>query len=89
VVAELVALQAEYAGWLEASRDSAVGEALQRMVDLVLDEVTAIAPPEGYERDQAGPMTRTMNRPCRRDRQSERPVAFSVTRQLGRPAVTR
>ena len=54
-VAELVALQAEYAAWLEAlpvaTRDSATGEALQIVVDLDLDEIIAIQPPRGFGRD--------------------------------------
>jgi hypothetical protein len=54
-VAELVALQAEYAAWLEALpealRDGATGEALQAIIDLDLDELLAIAPPRGFGRD--------------------------------------
>jgi hypothetical protein len=54
-VAELVALQAEYAAWLdalpEALRDSATGEALQAIVELDLDELIAVVPPRGYGRD--------------------------------------
>jgi hypothetical protein len=54
-VAELVALQAEYAAWLdslpEALRDGATGEALQAIVDLDLDELIAIEPPRGFGRD--------------------------------------
>jgi hypothetical protein len=54
-VAALVALQAEYAAWLEAlpeaTRDGATGEALQAMVDLDLDEIIAIRPPRGFGRD--------------------------------------
>ena len=54
-VAGLVALQAEYAGWLEAlpeaTRESATGEALQTMVDLDLEEIIAIQPPRGFGRD--------------------------------------
>jgi hypothetical protein len=54
-VAGLVALQAEYAHWLEAlpeaTRDTATGEALQAMVDLDLEEITAIQPPRGFGRD--------------------------------------
>jgi hypothetical protein len=54
-VAELVALQAEYADWLdalpEALRDGATGEALQAIVDLDLDELIAIEPPRGFGRD--------------------------------------
>jgi hypothetical protein len=54
-VAELVALQAEYAAWLdhlpEALRDGATGEALQAIVDLDLDDLVAIEPPRGYGRD--------------------------------------
>lgn len=54
-VAALVALQAEYARWLdalpEATRDTATGEALQAMADLDLDEIVAIRPPIGFGRD--------------------------------------
>ncbi len=54
-VAELVALQAEYADWLEAlpeaTRDSATGEALQAMIDLDLEQIIAIEPPRGFGRD--------------------------------------
>jgi len=54
-VAELAALQAEYAVWLdalpEALRDGATGEALQAIVDLDLDELAAIEPPRGFGRD--------------------------------------
>ena len=54
-VAELVALQAEYAAWLdrlpEALRESVTGEALQEIVDLDLEELGAIDPPSGYGRD--------------------------------------
>jgi len=53
--AELVALQAEYAAWLdalpEALHDSATGQALQAIVDLDLDEVRTIQPPRGFGRD--------------------------------------
>ena len=48
-VAVLVALQGEYAAWLDALpetlRDSATGEALQVIVELDLDELTAVIPP--------------------------------------------
>jgi hypothetical protein len=54
-VAGLVALRAEYARWLdalpEATRGTATGEALQAMVDLDLEEITAIRPPRGFGRD--------------------------------------
>ena len=54
-VAELVALQAEYAQWFETLPDpwhnTATGEALQAIVDLDLDELTAAVPPRGYGRD--------------------------------------
>ena len=54
-VATLVALQAEYATWLdalpEALRDGATGEALQAIVDLDLDELVSIEPPRGFGRD--------------------------------------
>jgi hypothetical protein len=54
-VAELLALQAEYADWYEALpdglRNSATAEALQEIVDLDLDALAAIVPPRGYGRD--------------------------------------
>jgi hypothetical protein len=54
-VAALVALQAEYAAWLdalpEATREGPTGEALQAIVDLDLDEIIAIRPPRGFGRD--------------------------------------
>jgi hypothetical protein len=54
-VAELVALQAEYAAWLEAlpetTRDGATGEALQAIADLDLGEILAIELPRGFGRD--------------------------------------
>ena len=54
-VAVLVALQGEYAAWLDALpetlHDSATGEALQAIVELDLDELTAAVPPRGYGRD--------------------------------------
>ena len=54
-VAELLALQSEYARWFdrlpEALRDGATGEALQAIVDLELDELAAIEPPLGFGRD--------------------------------------
>lgn len=43
---ELLALQAEYAGWLdalpEAMRDGPMGQALQAIVDLDLEEIAAM-----------------------------------------------
>ena len=55
VVAELVALQSEYAQWFEALpepfRDTATGEALQAIIDLDLDEISAIEPPHGFAQD--------------------------------------
>jgi hypothetical protein len=54
-VATLVALQADYAAWLEtmpdAVRNSATGEALQALVDLDLSDLIAIQPPRGFGRD--------------------------------------
>ena len=54
-VAELLALQAEYAAWCEALpdslRDTATAEALQAIVDLDLDLLAATEPPRGYGRD--------------------------------------
>ena len=54
-VAQLLALQSEYAAWSDALpdslRDSATAQALQPIVDLDLDELAAIVPPRGYGRD--------------------------------------
>jgi hypothetical protein len=54
-VADLIALQAEYAGWLEALpqslQESATAEALRAIVDLDLDDLAAAVPPRGYGRD--------------------------------------
>ena len=54
-VAELVILQSQYAQWFEALpenlQEGATGEALQAIVDLDLDELTAIVPPRGFGRD--------------------------------------
>jgi hypothetical protein len=51
-VAGLFALQAEYVAWYDALpdslRESATAEALQAIVDLDLDALTAIVPPRGY-----------------------------------------
>jgi ferric-dicitrate binding protein FerR (iron transport regulator) len=54
-VAELLALQAEYAAWSDALpdslRDRATAEALQAIADLDLDDLAAIVPPRGHGRD--------------------------------------
>ena len=54
-VAELVALKADYARWLDAipdaTRDGATAEALQAIVELQLDDIIAIQPPRGFGRD--------------------------------------
>ncbi len=54
-VAELLALQAEYAAWLDALptslHDSAIAEALQAVADLDLEALAATEPPWGYGRD--------------------------------------
>ncbi len=54
-VAELIALQAEYAAWADALpeplRDTATAEALQAIVDLDLAALEDIDPPRGYGRD--------------------------------------
>ena len=54
-VATLLALQAQYAAWLdalpEALCDGATGQALQAIVDLDLDELASIEPPRGFGRD--------------------------------------
>ena len=54
-VAELVALQADYAQWLdalpEATRNGATAQALQAIVELDLDDIAAVEPPRGFGRD--------------------------------------
>ena len=54
-VAELLALQAEYAAWGDALpdslRDSPTAEALHAIADLDLDVLADIQPPRGYGRD--------------------------------------
>ena len=50
-VAELLALQAEYAAWSESLRDSAIAEALQEIIDLDLNTLADIRPPKGFGRD--------------------------------------
>jgi len=54
-VAELAAMQAEYAAWQEALaeslHDSATGAALQAICDLDLTELQAVEPPRGFGRD--------------------------------------
>jgi hypothetical protein len=54
-VAELAALQAHYASWLDALPDSlretATAEALQAICDLDLADLQAIEPPRGFGRD--------------------------------------
>jgi hypothetical protein len=54
-VSELIALQGQYAAWLEALPDSlqesTTAEALQAICDLDLTELQAIVPPRGFGRD--------------------------------------
>lgn len=54
-VADLLALQEEYAAWLHMLPDSlhgsATAEALQAIADLDLDALTDIEPPRGYGGD--------------------------------------
>ena len=54
-VAELIALQADYAAWADALphalRETATADALQAIVDLDLTELADIKPPRGYGRD--------------------------------------
>ena len=53
-VAELTALQAHYAAWLDglpdSLRDAATADALQAICDLDLAEIQAIDPPHGFGR---------------------------------------
>lgn len=55
-VADLIALQAEYAGWLDALpeslQESATADALRAIAELDLDDdLAAVVPPRGYGRD--------------------------------------
>ncbi len=54
-VAELLALQADYAAWADALpdalRETTTAEALQAIVDLNLTDLADIEPPRGYGRD--------------------------------------
>lgn len=54
-VMELLSLQAEYIAWCEALpdalRDTATAAALEAIVDLDLEPLTAVDPPRGYGRD--------------------------------------
>lgn len=54
-VDELLALQAEYAGWLEAmaeaTQDSPTGQVLQAIIDLDLEDLLAVQLPRGFGRD--------------------------------------
>ena len=54
-VDELLALQAEYAQWLdalpEATHDSPTGQALQAIIDLDLNEIADVELPRGFGRD--------------------------------------
>lgn len=52
---EMLAVQAECAAWFdvlpESLRDSATAAALQEMIDLDLEAIAAVQPPQGYGRD--------------------------------------
>ncbi len=54
-VAELTALQAQYAAWLDALpanlQDGTVANALQRICDVDRDELQGTEPPRGFGRD--------------------------------------
>lgn len=54
-MAELLALQADYAAWLEALPETLHGtttaEALRAIVELDLETLASVAPPRGYGRD--------------------------------------
>jgi hypothetical protein len=54
-LAEMIAVQAECAAWFDALpetlRDSATTVALQDMIDLDLEAISAAQPPYGYGRD--------------------------------------
>ena len=54
-VADLLALQADYAAWLDAMpdnlQDGATADALRTICDLDLSELQTIEPPRGFGRD--------------------------------------
>ena len=54
-LAEMIAVQAECAAWFDALpeslRDSATAVALQDLIDLDLDAISAVQPRRGYGRD--------------------------------------
>jgi len=54
-VAELVTVQGLYTRWFEALpaplRDTGTGEALQAIIDLDLDDLSAVEPPRGFAKD--------------------------------------
>ena len=54
-LSEMIAVQAECAAWFDALpeslRDSATAMALQDMIDLDLEALSAVQPPRGYGRD--------------------------------------
>jgi hypothetical protein len=54
-LAELLAVQAECAAWFEALPESlcesSTADALQEMIDLDLEAIAAVQPPQGYGRD--------------------------------------
>jgi len=54
-VAEVLAVQVECAAWLDKlpqpTQAAATGEALQAIVDIDLDELSAIEPPRGFGRE--------------------------------------
>lgn len=54
-VAELIALQAGYAGWFDTLpdnlRDSTTAEALRAICDIDLADLQAVEPPRGFGRD--------------------------------------
>jgi hypothetical protein len=54
-LAEMIAVQSECAAWFDALpeslRDSVAAAALQDMIDLDLEAISAVQPPLGYGRD--------------------------------------
>jgi hypothetical protein len=54
-VAELIAVQAEYAAWRDTLPDglseTTTAEALDAIVELDLNDLAAVQPPRGYGRD--------------------------------------
>ncbi|MGH7068127.1 MAG: hypothetical protein ACREFP_25625 [Acetobacteraceae bacterium] len=88
-VAELVALQAEYAQWfdalLEPFRDTATGEAPQAIVGLDLNEICAIEPPRGFAQVYPGDDGASDSQPQHSNSRQSSPESPATPRRLVPP----